>query len=250
MTLRPRSGSDMITRCELAPVRAVLLDLDGTLVDSLPDIAGAVNILLEEDGRETLSLDEVRAMVGHGIATLVKRALAARGGVPESGELALLVSRMMEIYGANLTSGTRLLPGARELLSRLAASGVALALVTNKPEAMSRRILAHFGLETLVPVVVGGDTCKTRKPDPEMLRHAMTLLKAEPGETVMVGDSAADIDAAHAAGVRSIVLSGGYGHGRAEDLGADVLVTGLEEAGEAIAAWQGAETEHASLSPS
>ena len=231
----------MITRPELRPVGAVLLDLDGTLVDSLPDIAEAVNSLLEEDGRTPLSLDEVRAMVGHGIATLVKRALAARGGVPGPEDLALRVSRMMEIYGANLTNGTCLLPGARDLLSGLAASGVGLALVTNKPEAMSRRILAHFGLETLVSIVVGGDTCRTRKPDPEMLLHAMTLLEAEPGETVMVGDSAADIDAARAAGVRSIALSGGYGHGRAEDLGADVLVTRLEEAGEVIAGWRIAE---------
>jgi phosphoglycolate phosphatase len=238
MTLRSEGDSAAFTRTGLPAVRAVLLDLDGTLVDSLPDIARAVNILLHEEGRAHLTLDDVRGMVGHGIATLVKRAVDARGGVSGPQELARLVARMMEIYGANLTGGTRLLPGAAALLHGLADSGAALALVTNKPEAMSRRILEHFGLASLIPVVVGGDTCKTRKPDPEMLFHALALLDIVPGQAVMLGDSAADIDAARAAGMRSIVLAGGYGHGRAEDLGADALVTTLDEAGAVLGAWR------------
>lgn len=210
-------------------LKALLFDLDGTLVDSVPDIAAATNQLLDSEGHAPLEVDEVRRMIGHGIPKLVERALAARGRVLDAEALAPLVARMNAFYGDNLTGRTTLLPGAVEALEEGARAGLGLAVVTNKPEGFSRTILTHFGLEDLVPVVVGGDTCATRKPAPEMLLHAAAKLGATPATAVMVGDSGADVDSARAAGMKVIVVRGGYGGVSAEDLGADVVIDTLAD---------------------
>ncbi|WP_067341563.1 phosphoglycolate phosphatase [Stappia indica] len=210
-------------------LKALLFDLDGTLVDSVPDIAAATNQLLDSEGHTPLEVDEVRRMIGHGIPKLVERALAARGRVLDAEALAPLVARMNAFYGDNLTGRTTLLPGAVEALEEGKRAGLGLAVVTNKPEGFSRTIVAHFGLEDLVPVVVGGDTCATRKPAPEMLLHAAAKLGATPATAVMVGDSGADVDSARAAGMKVIVVRGGYGGVAAEDLGADVVIDTLAD---------------------
>lgn len=210
-------------------LKALLFDLDGTLVDSVPDIAAATNQLLDSEGHAPLEVDEVRRMIGHGIPKLVERAMAARGRTLDAAALAPLVARMMAFYGDNLTGRTALLPGAREALEEGARAGLGLAVVTNKPEGFSRTIVAHFGLEDLVPVVVGGDTCATRKPAPEMLLHAAAKLGATPATAVMVGDSGADVDSARAAGMKVVVVRGGYGGVAAEDLGADIVIDTLAD---------------------
>lgn len=210
-------------------LKALLFDLDGTLVDSVPDIAAATNQLLDSEGHAPLEVDEVRRMIGHGIPKLVERALAARGRVLDAEALAPLVARMNAFYGDNLTGRTTLLPGAVEALEEGARAGLGLAVVTNKPEGFSRTIVAHFGLEDLVPVVVGGDTCATRKPAPEMLLHAAAKLGATPATAVMVGDSGADVDSARAAGMKVVVVRGGYGGVAAEDLGADMVIDTLAD---------------------
>lgn len=215
-------------------LKALLFDLDGTLVDSVPDIAAATNQLLDSEGHAPLEVDEVRRMIGHGIPKLVERALAARGRVLDAEALAPLVARMMAFYGDNLTGRTALLPGAREALEEGARAGLGLAVVTNKPEGFSRTIVAHFGLEDLVPVVVGGDTCATRKPAPEMLLQAAAKLGATPATAVMVGDSGADVDSARAAGMKVVVVRGGYGGVAAEDLGADIVIDTLADLFDAL----------------
>lgn len=213
---------------DVSGLKALLFDLDGTLVDSVPDIAAATNLLLDSEGHAALEVDEVRRMIGHGIPKLVERALAARGRTLDAEALAVLVARMMDFYGDNLTGRTVLLPGAMDVLAEGAASGLGLAVVTNKPEGFSRTILAHFGLDDLVPVVVGGDTCATRKPEPEMLLHAAAKLGAVPATTVMVGDSGADVASARAAGMKVVLVRGGYGGVAAEDLGADLVIDRLD----------------------
>lgn len=223
-----------------AGLRGLLFDLDGTLVDSLPDIARSVNLLLGEDGLAPLTREEVRAMIGHGIGRLVERAFAARGGVPSGtsspeAALAVRVARMMAIYGDNLTVETAPLPDADRLLAACAEAGLKVAVVTNKPEALSRRIVAHFGWQGLAPVVIGGDTCATRKPQPDMLLEAAARLDLRASACLMVGDSAADIDAARAARMRSVALEGGYGEAGAATLGADATVPGLARLPAAIA---------------
>ena len=210
-------------------VSALLFDLDGTLVDSVPDIARAANLLLESEGFEPLGVDEVRAMIGHGIPKLVERVFIARGRSLDAEAHAAMTARMMGIYADNLTGLTVPLPGAMDVLEDSVRAGLKLAVVTNKPEAFSREILVHFGMDAHVAVVVGGDTCATRKPEPEMLLHAAAALGASAGDSVMVGDSSADVASARAAGMRVIVVRGGYTTVPAEELGADLVIDGLPD---------------------
>ena len=214
--------------------QVILFDLDGTLIDSAPDIAAAVNRLLGEDGHEALSLDEVRSMIGNGVKKLVERAYVARHAALEGGALEETTDRMMAIYGDHLTVETVLLPGAAEILAAYHKARVKLGVVTNKPEAFTRTILAHFGLSEIIDVVVGGDTGPERKPAPDMLNHALEQVGLTASRTLMVGDSPADIGAARAAFMASVVVRGGYTNVPVEELGADIVIDSLEELPAAI----------------
>ena len=209
--------------------RAILFDLDGTLIDSVPDIAAAANLLLETESLAPLTVDQVRGMIGNGIAKLVERAFEARGVTLEGDAHAAMTARMMEIYKDHLTIETSLMEGAEHVLRAYARIGVRLAVVTNKPEAFSREILEHFDLGEAVSVVVGGDTGPVRKPAPDMLLHALAELDATASEALMVGDSPADIDAAKAASMASVAVRGGYTRIPADELGADVVIDSLGE---------------------
>jgi phosphoglycolate phosphatase len=214
---------------------AILFDLDGTLIDSAPDIAAAANELLAEDGLGPLTVTQVRAMVGNGIRTLVERAYAACGEPLAGGARDARHARMMDIYAHHLTNLTTLMPGAADALAAWHGAGAKIAVVTNKPEAFSRLILAHFGLTPFIDLVVGGDTGPARKPSPDMLLHALTQFGVEPSGALMIGDGPADIDAARAANVRSVAVSGGYMAVSVEALGADLHIEGLSGLTAAIA---------------
>lgn len=200
-------------------MRAVLLDLDGTLVDSLPDLACALNGALAEQGRRSLDLVEVRRMVGDGAPVLVARALAATGGVEDlDGALARFLDRYL---GAEAVH-TRPYPGASDALATLVAAGARLALVTNKPEAPARAILQTFGWEGHFDVVIGGDTLPLRKPHPAPAYAALRAL-GDPA-AVFVGDSAVDAATARAAGLPLVLVSYGYSDAPPTSLGADRVV--------------------------
>ncbi len=216
--------------------KAILFDLDGTLIDSVPDIAAAVNELLPLYDLEEVSVDEVRKMVGNGVRKLVERAFAARGAKLEKAGLDERHERMMGIYGKHLTGRTTLMEGAEAVLSGYHRAGVKLAVVTNKPEGFSRTILDHFGLSGLMGAVVGGDTCPDRKPEPGMLYHTADLLGVARDDCLMVGDSPADIDAAKNAGMRSIAVRGGYTRVPVDELGADRVIDTLSDLRTAIEA--------------
>ena len=189
--------------------RAILFDLDGTLVDSVPDLAAAVNKLLAELGRPPLDRGEVAGMVGDGTAKLVERALAARhvGDLPASAAL----PRFLALYEADATRLTRPYDGVPDTLQRLAAAGYRLAVCTNKPERATRLVLGGLGLEGFFPLVLGGDSLPVRKPDPGPLHAALDGLGVGPGEAAMVGDHRNDVLAARAAGVAAIFARYGYG---------------------------------------
>jgi phosphoglycolate phosphatase len=221
---------------------AVLVcDLDGTLVDSLPDLAAAVGELLEAEGRPGLSHEAVAAMVGDGVPKLIERALAATGGVPAEAELAAMVARYMPIYEARLTELTRPYPGAIETLKALKAAGWRLAVCTNKPEAPSRAILAGLGFDGLFEAVSGGDSLAVKKPDPGHVLGLLAELGVVPGAApgaapsaasgvaVMLGDSANDVQAAQAAGLPAIAIAHGYGGTPARELGADRVIESFAE---------------------
>ena len=217
------------TATTLKRPRVVLFDLDGTLIDSAPDLAASVNIVLGLHGFMPLALPAVIAMIGNGIRKLVERAFAASGVTLSPSELDAAYDEMMQVYGGHLTVSTTLMDGARETMAALAGAGVKLGVVTNKPQRLTETILDHFGLSPLVGAVIGGDAGFERKPAPDMLLAALARLGTAPGEAIMVGDSRADVESAKAAKLPVVVVRGGYTTVLADDLGADMVVDRLPE---------------------
>lgn len=212
--------------------RAVLFDLDGTLIHSLPDLTVAVNFILTEQGRAPVTEAEVGPMVGDGAHTLVERAFAARGGLP--GEVGPLLARFLEFYEANATVLTRPFPQVVDTLIRLKARGVALAVCTNKPTAATREILRALDMEQYFAVVVGGDDTPALKPSPVHVNTTLDRLGVRHDEAVFVGDSINDVLAAKAAGLPCIVVGFGYSRVPAAELGADLVVDEFRIIGDAV----------------
>jgi phosphoglycolate phosphatase len=185
----------------------LVFDLDGTLIDSRRDLADAANALIVEHGGEPLQVEAIANMVGEGAPLLVRRALTA-AGLRRDVQGAL--RRFLELYDERLLAHTRLYDGTREALDAL-ATGATLAILTNKPQHPTERILEGLGIASLFAWVIGGDTPHGRKPDPGGLTHLMSLAHAATGETVMVGDSAVDLRTARAAGTRVCLVSYGFG---------------------------------------
>ncbi|MCR6628886.1 MAG: phosphoglycolate phosphatase [Magnetospirillum sp.] len=189
--------------------RAVLFDLDGTLIHSLPDLTSAVNHILAEEGRDAVTEAEVGPMVGDGAHTLMERAFAARGGMPAVGAAAVL-SRFLAFYEANATTLTRPFPHVAETLARLKDKGLVLAVCTNKPTAATHEILQALELDHYFAVVVGGDDTPALKPSPVHVDTVLDRLGVARDEAVMVGDSVNDVLAAKGAQVPCIVVTFGY----------------------------------------
>ena len=206
-------------------IRSILFDLDGTLVDSAPDLVGALDALLGEHGRAPVGEPEGRTMIGEGAARLVERGFAARGGLP--GPVGGLVPRFVEIYESRLTRVTRPFDGAVEALSALRADGFELGICTNKPDRATHRILGELGLSGFFSAVVGGDG--VRKPDPDPVLRCLSALGGSAREAAFVGDSPVDLAAARAAGLPVILVSFGYTAVPARELGADHVVDSLRE---------------------
>jgi phosphoglycolate phosphatase len=185
----------------------VVFDLDGTLIDSIGDLVVAVNRLVEERGGSRLGPDQVTAMVGEGATLLLARAFQASG---VSGDPREALPRFIEIYDALLPGATRPYPGVAEMLRALEPV-VPLAVLTNKPTGVTRKILSMLGLAPSFRAVVGGDGPFRRKPDPEGLRHLIADTGAEASRTLMVGDSTIDLLTAQAAGARACLVRYGFG---------------------------------------
>ena len=205
-----------------ATIDAILLDLDGTLVDSARDLQEALNRLLAEEGLRSLSLPEVQGMIGDGVRKLVERALAATGGDPARADAVL--PRYLALYERAASRHTEVYPGVLDTLRVLRGEGLRLAVVTNKPEAATWIVLKALGLDAVLDAVVGGDTLPQRKPDPAPLHEALRRLGVGPDRAVMVGDNHHDVNAARAAGVRAVIVGYGYAHGTPGSFGADRLI--------------------------
>ncbi|MGB6355141.1 MAG: phosphoglycolate phosphatase [Steroidobacteraceae bacterium] len=188
------------------PLRAVLFDLDGTLLDTAPDMVGALNGLRREQGLAALPYEQLRVVVSHGAARLVKCGFP--DAAPESA--AVLQRRFLEIYRGALSQGTRLFPGMAEVLDSLAGRGLKAGIVTNKPAWLTDPLLEQLGLRARFASVVSGDTVTERKPHPLPLLHAAKLAGAASAECVYVGDAERDVQAAHAAGMPVLVANYGY----------------------------------------
>lgn len=211
----------------LKSLRGVLFDLDGTLVDSAADLQATLNRLLSEAGLQSLSLDQVKAMIGDGVAKLVERAFIATGGDLSHVEAA--TQRFLALYEGNAAAFTVAYPGVRDTLLHLHDKGFVLAVVTNKPFAATQEILEALDLARFFSVVVGGDSTARRKPHPDPILKALADSGMKADEAIMVGDNYHDVEAAHAAGVKAIIVTYGYSHRSPSETGADHVVDNLSE---------------------
>lgn len=216
------------------PDRAVIFDLDGTLVDTAPDLMRATNHVLEGMGRRTLSMDEVRSFVGHGARALLTRGLNATGGLPEGYDVEPDYQRFVEFYSSNIADGSTVFPGLIRLLDRLKAEGFGLGVCTNKLEGLSVQLLDALDLSRYFGSVVGPDTLGIAKPDPRPFREAVSRLGLIAPRAVMVGDSETDVLTARNAGVPVIGVPFGYTPRPVEEFGPDRMITHFDEAYEAI----------------
>jgi phosphoglycolate phosphatase len=191
------------------PRRDILVfDLDGTLVDSAPDIAASVNALFGELGLPEVELALIRRMIGDGAPMLLERALLHVGA---SHKAADLMARFSVHYDDNAIRLTTVYPEVMETLTSLRGAGCRLGVCTNKPIGPTRAVLAAFGLDRMIEAVVGGDSLPQRKPAPEPLVTVIRALGGTPERAVLVGDSAVDLACAQAAGVPAIIIPSGYG---------------------------------------
>jgi phosphoglycolate phosphatase len=207
----------------------IVFDLDGTLVDTAPDLIGALNAVLEEEGLPAVPADSARRLVGRGAATMFQRSFALAETPWEHARETALVERFVELYFARLTQESRVFPGVDTALDRLQAQGARFAVCTNKRTDLSVALLEALGLARRFEAIVGADLAPRRKPDPSHLLTALEASGGRPDRAVMVGDSEADIGAAKGAGVPSIAVSFGYCDGPVEALGADLIIHDFDE---------------------
>ena len=208
---------------------AVVFDLDGTLVDTLPDLHAAVGSLLAERGLAVPAAAEVRRMIGDGARKLVERSLAWSVGPMAEAELEAAHERFLAIYNAAPCRESRTFANAEAALDQLAAQGLALGVCTNKPQRPTDTILEVLGLRQRFRAVVGGDAVTRRKPHPDHLHEVLARMGAIPEGTVMVGDSRNDLVAARGCGMRCVLVDFGYSAEPVETLGADRVIGDFAE---------------------
>jgi phosphoglycolate phosphatase len=216
------------------PFDGVVFDLDGTLIDSVPDLALALNILLDEEGLPHVRHEQVPDFVGQGARVLVSKAMTAVGRpIPDEGEGAARLDRLFErfvsIYESKPVEGTRPYDGALEVLRALHARGLPLGVCTNKPHGATLGVLEALGMAPLLTAVVGGGVIPEKKPDPAPLLLTLERMGVAPGRAVMVGDTPYDVGAAHAAGMPIVLVDFGYSPVPPAEAGADLLISSFAE---------------------
>ncbi len=211
-------------------VKGVMIDLDGTLLDTVPDLAEAANAMLVELGRSPLPVEALKSYVGKGIQNLVWRCLSQEGEATEAA-VAQAMPLFRRHYFAVNGRRTTIFPGVVAGLDRMQAMGLSLACITNKAADFTEPLLERVGLRARFRMVVSGDTLPEKKPHPLPLLHVCRSLGIEPRHALVIGDSANDVQAARAAGCPVFCVPYGYSEGRdVRDLGCDAIVSSLEEA--------------------
>ncbi|HYQ73086.1 MAG TPA: phosphoglycolate phosphatase [Gammaproteobacteria bacterium] len=204
-------------------IRTVLFDLDGTLLDTAPDLAAALNSVLMENHREPLPLEAIRPAVSHGGIAIIRRGFGLEAADPA---IEPLRQRLLEHYRANICTHTRPFPGMSGVLESLEMRGLNWGVVTNKPGWLTTPLLTELGLLQRAACVVSGDTLAQRKPDPAPMLHACALAGSEPHHCVYAGDALRDVEAGNAAGMYTLVALFGYiqEHDRPYEWQADAMI--------------------------
>ncbi len=193
--------------------KAILFDLDGTIIDSAPDLCATMNILLGQENRRPIKLDEMKSCTGDGLKVMLEKAWRLTGELPLPPDaLPAMTARFLKIYEGIVAMPECIYPGMLDFLKTEFANGTKLGVVTNKHEAAARRILTQLNLAAFFHIIIGGDTLRERKPHPMPILHALHELNIANDDAVMIGDSPNDALSAHEAGIPSVILSYGYSH--------------------------------------
>ena len=202
----------------------IAFDLDGTLVDTAPDLIGTLNYILAEHNHDGLPLTSARTLVGHGARIMLARGFAAAGETLDGARLETLYAHFIHLYVPRIAMASRPFPGVLAAMDALEAAGARFAVCTNKPTGLSHALLDALDLTRRFAAVVGPDLAGAAKPDPRHVLRAIELAGGQPDRALMVGDSRADVDAAKAARVPVVAVSFGYSDVPPAELGADVLI--------------------------
>lgn len=212
-----------------ATTRTLVFDLDGTLVDTAPDLMAALNHVLTNEGFEPLPLDAARGMIGAGARALLERGLTAVKAERTAEETDALFETFLDYYTKHIADDGKPYPGVLEAADRFAAEGWQLAVCTNKLEGLSRSLLAELGIEGKFAAVGGGDSFAVKKPDPEHLFQTIALAGGDPLHAVMVGDSETDIATAKAARVPVVAVDFGYTTEHVSAFGPDRIISHFDD---------------------
>lgn len=211
--------------------KMILIDVDGTLVDSVPDLAFCVDEMMARLGRPPHGESSVRNWVGNGVERLVRRALVGQlDGEPDEAEFERAYPIFLDLYAQNTAERSKLYPGVIEGLNYLRENGYALGCVTNKAARFTLPLLEQLQILDRFGIVVSGDTLERKKPDPMPLLHAAEHFGVAPADALMIGDSVSDVTAARAAGFGIICMSYGYNHGQdIRTANPDAVIDGMSE---------------------
>jgi phosphoglycolate phosphatase len=219
-------------------MRTIVFDLDGTLIDTAPDLISTLNITLVREGMPAVPYEEARKMIGGGARGMIEKALIAEGlggGTVEfKAELDRMFGDFVDYYAAHIADHSRPFPQLESALDGLAAAGYRLAVCTNKLEWLSLRLLDTLNLTRYFAAICGQDTFGMQKPDPEVLRRTIVKAGGEPSRAIMVGDSGTDVRTARAAALPVIAVTFGYSEVPIESLGPDRLIGSYAELHAAI----------------
>ncbi len=209
--------------------KCVIFDLDGTLVDTAPDLLATLNVLFARRGHREITLNEIRTVIGHGAKALLREGGLLTGNAFSEDEINELFGEYLEYYGNNIADHSKLFPGGREVLDACQAEYIGLAICTNKLESLTLKLLKAMDLTNYFQTVIGSDTLPNMKPDPSGVLKILENAGCEPKDALFIGDSETDLGAARAAGVPCVLVDYGYTKTPARELDPDAIISDLGE---------------------
>lgn len=215
---------------------SLVFDLDGTLVDTAPDLAAAMNAVLIANGRPPVPAAEVRHMVGHGARALIARGFEVTGGAADPAAMDAFFAQFIAYYSQHIADASVPFPHVRAVLTRLKAAGHRLGVCTNKPEGLALSLLEALGLKGFFGAVLGADSLDVKKPDPRHLTETVKRIGGTPARAVMMGDSEVDAETARNAGIPAVIFTFGYSRFDPATFEADALLDGYDALEDALAA--------------